>query len=375
MMIRHVSLVVLALTVAGTAPSQGQASLTEAKRRLAKIDGRIPVAGLDSAVEVRRDQWGVPHIYAKTVSDLFFAQGFVAAQDRLWQMEIWRRQGDGLLSEVLGPDLVERDRFARLLKYRGDMEAEWTSYAPDTKAIVRAFVAGINAHIAQVRDNPPIEFALQGFRPEPWGEHVPLQRMAALAMTGNALVEVDRARLLNEMEQATLEALFPLDPARKLDPASDLDLGGISVKSLGAAAAAYTGVPFQRFDGSNNWVVSGARTATGKPLLANDPHRAVTLPALRYLTHLVGPGWNVIGAGEPGVPGVAGGHNGAVAFGFTIVGMDQQDVYVEKLGPCPLASTKRCYWNRNEWKPVRVIVDTIPVKGESPRVISLDFTE
>ncbi len=375
MMKQRITLLTLALAVTSAVPVLGQASLTEAKRRLSQIEGRIPIAGLDSAVEVRRDQWGIPHIYAKTVSDLFFAQGFVAAQDRLWQMEIWRRQGDGLLAEVLGPELVERDRFARLLKYRGDMEAEWTSYAPDTKEIVRAFVAGVNAQIARVRDNPPIEFALQGFRPEPWGEHVPLQRMAALAMTGNALVEVDRARLLSEIEQATLEALFPLDPARSLDPAPDFDLSGISVRSLGAAAAAYTGVPFQRFDGSNNWVISGSRTKTGKPLLANDPHRAVTLPALRYLTHLVGPGWNVIGAGEPGVPGVAGGHNGAMAFGFTIVGMDQQDVYVEKLGPCPLASPKRCYWNRGDWKPVHVIVDTIPVKGEAARVVNLEFTE
>src|SRR5690606_11777030 len=109
--------------------------------------------------------------------------------------------------------------------------------------------------------------------------------------------------------------------------------------------------------------------------LANDPHRAVTLPSLRYLTHLVGPGWNVIGAGEPGLPGVAGGHNERVAFGFTIVGMDQQDVYIEKLGDCPGAAGRKCYWNRGAWKPVRTIVDTIPVHGAAPRIVELDFTE
>ncbi|MEZ4457583.1 MAG: penicillin acylase family protein, partial [Gemmatimonadales bacterium] len=168
---------------------------------------------------------------------------------------------------------------------------------------------------------------------------------------------------------------YPLDPARLLDPATGLDLAGIETSSLGAAAASYGGIPYSRLDGSNNWVVSGRLTASGKPLLANDPHRAVTLPSLRYMTHLVGPGWNVIGAGEPAVPGVAGGHNERIAFGFTIVGMDQQDVYVEKLGPCPTASTRTCYWNKGGWKPVRVIVDTIPVKGEAPRVVDLEFTE
>src|SRR4030095_10303230 len=114
-------------------------------------------------VEVRRDRWGVPHIYARTVHDLFLAQGFVAAQDRLWQIDMWRRIGEGRLAEVLGPQYVERDRFARLLKYRGDMNAEWTSYAPDTKAILSAFVAGLNAYVAIARPKPPIEYSILGF--------------------------------------------------------------------------------------------------------------------------------------------------------------------------------------------------------------------
>ncbi|MEK7380406.1 MAG: penicillin acylase family protein, partial [Gemmatimonadota bacterium] len=155
--------------------------LDEARTRLAQIAGDLTVAGLDSAVEVRRDRWGVPHIYATTQHDLFFAQGLVAAQDRLWQIDMWRRIGEGRLSEVLGPEFIERDKFARLLKYRGDMDAEWTSYAPDTRAIVTAFVAGLNAWAAQVRNNPPIEYTLLGFLPEPFADDVPLQRMAALS--------------------------------------------------------------------------------------------------------------------------------------------------------------------------------------------------
>lgn len=362
---------------------QAQSTLADsARQRLSVIDGEVRVAGLDSTVEVRRDTWGVPHIYAKTTHDLFFAQGYVVAQDRLWQMEMWRRTGEGRLAEVLGPKFVERDRMSRLLKYRGDMAQEWASYAPDAREIIRAFVAGVNARIAEVREHPPIEFALLGFQPEPWDETVPLQRMGALAMTGNAVGEAARAALLKALGRRRLEALDPPDPYRALDPAPGLDLSGIDASSLGAAAADAT-IPFQRIEGSNNWVVSGAKTATGKPLLANDPHRTVALPSLRYLTHLVGPGWNVIGAGEPGVPGVAGGHNERVGFGFTIVGMDQQDVYVERVAVCPgfrrsraarEGSAPRCVQQDERWIPLQVIIDTVPVKGEAPRVIRLEFT-
>ncbi|MEO8448223.1 MAG: penicillin acylase family protein [Gemmatimonadota bacterium] len=358
-------------------PLSAQGLLDSAKTRLAVLDGEVQAAGLDSAVEVRRDRWGVPHIYAKTQRDLFFAQGYVAAQDRLWQMEMWRRQGEGLLSEVLGPRYLERDRFARLLKFRGDMQAEWTSYASDTKEIVHAFVRGVNAYVRSIADRPPIEFSLLGFRPAPWNDEVPLQRMAALAMTGNALGEVDRAQLVAALGKAKVEAMFPTDPRRPLDPVPGLDLAGISPASLGAAAQAYGSITYSRLEGSNNWVIDGKHTATGKPLLANDPHRSIQLPSLRYLSHLVGPGWNVIGAGEPAVPGVAAGHNERIGFGFTIVGMDQQDVYVEKIGPCPAGVGRTgggCYWYKNRWTPLIVLADTIPVKGEAARAVSLEFT-
>jgi penicillin amidase len=362
----------------------GQSALdSTARARLAVIDGTVTLAKLDSSVEVRRDRWGIPHIYARTQHDLFFAQGYVAAQDRLWQMEMTRRIGEGRLAEVLGPRMVERDRFARLFTYRGDPEREWASYAPDTRSIVTAFVDGVNAYIDDVRTHPPIEFDLLGIRPEPWRYEVPLQRMAALAMTGNARGEVQRAHLVKVLGVERAEMLWPTDPYRKLDPAPGLDLTGIDTGSLGAAADAYGAVAYARLEGSNNWVVSGARTASGKPLLANDPHRAIGNPSLRYLTHLVGPGWNVIGAGEPHLPGVAAGHNERIGFGFTIVGMDQQDVYVEAVKPCDLvaqrryrvAADTRCYYNRGAWIPTRVIVDTILVRGEPPRIVRLEFTE
>ena len=376
-----VLLAIISIVVPRTGAGQ---TLTErAKARLATLDGSVIVSALDSAVEVRRDRWGVPHIYAKSQHDLFVAQGYVVAQDRLFQMEMWRRQGDGRLAEVLGPSAVGRDRIARLLKYRGDMNAEYANYSADAREIVEAFTQGVNAYIAEVRDHPPIEFDLLGIKPEPWTPEVPLQRMAALSMTSNAENELVRAKLVATLGAARVDELFPADPKRPHDPARGLDLAGIDPATFADFTEAQGGVVFPKIEGSNNWVVSGAHTQSGKPLLANDPHRTIKNPALRYLSHLVAPGWNVIGAGEPGVPGIAAGHNATAAFGFTIVGMDQQDVYVESVRACNETASGRavrtkalrCYFNHGGWVPVREITDTIRVKGEAPRVTLLEFTE
>ncbi len=377
--------VVVAFLGASAQAQSGAAAQALAERaasRLARLDGTVTLTGLDSAVDVRRDRFGVPHIYAKTQHDLFFAQGYVVAQDRLFQMEMWRRMGEGRLAEVLGADAVGRDRIARLLTYRGDWNAEYNSYASDARAILEAFTQGVNARIAEVRERPPIEFDLLGIKPEPWTRDVPLQRMAALSMTSNALTELMRARLVAALGADRVDQLFPAEPARKHDPVRGLDYAGIDPAMFSDFADAQGGITYPKIVGSNNWVVSGKKTASGKPLLANDPHRTIQNPSLRYLTHLVGPGWNVIGAGEPGVPGVAAGHNEAIAFGFTIVGMDQQDVYVESVRPCAqtAAAAKappgaRCYFNHGGWVPVRAIADTIRVKGAAPRAVMLEFTE
>ena len=345
----------------------------EAVKRLAHIDGTMAIPGLDSAVEVRRDRWGVPHIYARTEHDLFFAQGFVAAQDRLWQMEMWRRQAEGRLAEVLGPRAAERDRLARLFRYRGSMDAEWPAYGPNARSIVAAFVAGVNAYIARVKDRPPIEFTMMGFAPEPWTTDVPLARVTSLSGVSNATTEMLRARLVSLVGAKETEAILPTEPARALDPVAGLDLAGLDQTALGGSNSAYADIAFQRIEGSNNWVVSGKKTRSGKPILANDPHRAITHPSVRYITHLVGPGWNVIGAGEPASPGVSIGHNDRIAFGLTIVGMDQQDVYVERIGACPSPGS-RCYYHNGGWQPITTLIDTIRVRGEQPRIVRLEFT-
>jgi penicillin amidase len=357
------------------ASSQPGALRDRAARALAQIDGTIAIGGLKAPVEVIRDTWGVPHIYARSQDDLFFAQGFVAAQDRLWQLDMWRRAADGQLSEVLGPDAVDRDTFARLLRYRGDMDREWRSYAEDAAAIADAFVRGINAHIAIVNASPqklPIEFQLTGTRPEPWTRDVVISRLAGYVMTGNADSEVRRALVAQQVGAPRTVAFLPVEPRVPIDVPAGLDLSDITpdILRLGREADAPFVFAEPALVGSNNWVVSGARSATGKPLLANDPHRALRLPSLRYTTHLNAPGWNVIGAGEPALPGVAAGHNDRVAFGFTIVGMDQQDVVVERLHP----TDDERYDADGTWTAMRVERERVDVRGERAREVILRFT-
>ncbi|MBI3664981.1 MAG: penicillin acylase family protein, partial [Acidobacteria bacterium] len=352
--------------------SRSPATLEErARRTLAQTQGQILVPGLSKPVEVLRDNWGVPHIYAQTTGDLFFVQGFVAAQDRLFQMDLWRRTGAGELAEILGPSYVERDRFARLMRYRGDMQAEWSSYAPDAKAIVEAFVRGINAYIRHAGDRLPIEFQLLGARPGEWKSGDVLLRVGAIPMTGNAVSEVARAQLVARLGLEKATALLPPDPPTKVEVAKGLALEGIDVGVLKSFEEDTGPVRLDAKPGSNNWVVDGTMSATGKPLLANDPHRRVELPSLRYLAHLVGPGWNVIGAGEPTLPGVTVGHNERIAFGLTVVGIDQQDLYVEKIDP---ANSLR-YQFQGGWREMQVEREKVRVKGRGePVEVELKFT-
>jgi penicillin G amidase len=399
-----IAILIAVISLLAVAPYRGRAIQTRDLRRqalgaLARTEGRIKLEGLQKPVKVLRDEWGVAHIYAETQDDLFFAQGFVAAQDRLWQMDMWRRAGEGKLAEVLGPRAVERDRFARLIRYRGDMKAEYESYAPDARRIIEAFVRGVNAQIALSKDRLPVEFQLTGSKPEPWTPEVCLTRLAGYVMTRNASTEVLRARLAVEVGKDMVSELagndVPLksaeeygtaygldmvgklietDPPRKLELPDGFDwkdLRGIDDRILSAANDAGSPITFNPSDGSNNWVIDGTMSATGKPILANDPHRTIALPSLRYLVHLVGPGWNVIGAGEPALPGVAAGHNERVGFGFTIVGIDQQDLYVEEINP----ANPNEYRYRGKWEPMLVEREQIKVKGETrPREVELKFT-
>jgi penicillin G amidase len=368
----------LLLTPALRPTPQGPAQRLPARAQAAvsQIRGTLRLAGLQDPVTVLRDRWGVPHIYAENQHDLFFAQGFVVAQDRLFQMELWKRSGQGTLSEILGPGALARDVYARLLRYRGDTDAEYASYSPDTKQILEAFTAGINAYITerlkQGGPSLPVEFQIAGFKPELWKVGDCLNRMAAFSMTGNARTELYHAEAVSALGAKNATKLFDLDPPVELDPAPSLNFSGLTPKLLRNLAGSDVRIEFPAtvLEGSNNWTVSGALTATGKPMVANDPHRVIAEPSLRYIVHLVAPGWDVIGAGEPGLPGVAVGHNQNIAWGFTIFGLDQQDLYVEELNPAnPLE-----YRIEDGWERMRVEKETFRVRGESSSVVDLKFT-
>lgn len=373
---KSIALLVASLSLCtAAAGSAVDVSRADAVQALPALSGELHVPGLRSAVRVLRDRWGVTHIYADNTHDLFFAQGVVAAQDRLFQMELWKRSGQGRLSEILGPSALQRDINARLLQYRGDMQAEYASYAPDARAILTAFTDGINAYVATLGTPAgppmPLEFRLAGFAPDRWTPQDCLNRMAAFSMTGNARNELAAARALTELGAAKASRLFSFDPPVELAPAAGLDLAGLSPDLLSNLVGSDHRIEFTPpREGSNNWTISGSLTASGRPLLANDPHRVLALPSLRYMVHLVAPGWNVIGAGEPGLPGVALGHNEDIAWGFTIFGLDQQDLYVETLNPAnPLE-----YRTESGWLPMSVRREVFQVRGSSAQTVELKFT-
>src|SRR5579859_711389 len=378
------SIFLLAVTLALAASAFPQASTQKAssnlearaKASLAVIRGTLNAPGLQKTVRVQRDRWGVAHIYAQSEHDLFFAQGFVVAQDRLFQMELWKRSGQGRLAEILGPSAVQRDVNARLLRYRGDMDAEYKSYAPDTKEILEAFTSGINAYIAEIQKSGgiglPVEFQIAGFKPAPWKPEDCLNRLAAYSMTGNGASELHDAQLVSLLGTERAAKLLSLDPPVKLDPAPGIDFAGLSPSLLENLVGSDRRIDFHGtpLEGSNDWTVSGALTATGKPLLANDPHRVIAEPSLRYIVHLVAPGWDVIGAGEPGLPGVAAGHNEQIGWGFTIFGLDQQDLYIETLNP----ADPEQYETEHGWERMEVKAESIGVRGGAPVTVKLKFT-
>jgi penicillin amidase len=370
---------------------------TLARQSLAKLDGDIPVSGLREPVEVVRDKWGVPHIYARNVDDLFFAQGYTMGQDRLWQLEMWRRQREGRLAEILGPRAFDRDRQARLLMYRGPFDdSEWTSYHPEGKRIFTAYVNGLNAYIAQHADNLPVEFTLTGIKPEPWTPETVLMRSAGF---GDASGELQLARLVARVGPHEANRIRMPDPWDDLEVPEGLDVSLITdevVASTGGRGGGAGGrgavpkpeivAPYKAWfaqspagdliedviqePGSNNWAVGGAKTATGKPIVSNDPHREVTNPSLRYIVHLNAPGWNVIGAQEPPFVGIALGHNERLAWGLTITGTDQNDVFVEEVNP---ANPNEVKYN-GRWEPLKIVHESIRIKGETPRAVEYKFS-
>ena len=342
------------------------------------------IQGLKAPAELIVDRWGIPHIYAASSRDAFFLQGWNAARDRLWQIDLWRKRGLGRLSASLGPAYVAQDRAARLFLYRGDMAAEWVAYDPGGKEAVEAFAAGVNAYVAEVRAGKrplPVEFKLTASQPEDWKPEEILQ-IRSHALVSNVTSEVARARVVcaGGVEADALRR--KLEPAHKFAVPKGLDPCDVPENVLADYVLATEPVSFKALaprtlaqvmdersaEGSNNWTIAGSRTATGRPILANDPHRPVGAPSLRYIAHLDAPGLSIIGAGEPALPGVSLGHNGTTAFGITIFYIDQEDLYVYETKP------SNAYRYKGGWEPMKVVRETIAVKGEAPREVELRYT-
>jgi penicillin amidase len=327
-----VALVLLAAVVAGG----GYAYL---RLSLPKVEGTLRLAGLKSEITVLRDAWGIPHIYASSIDDAMFGLGFVHAQDRLWQMEMNRRIAAGRLAEILGPRALETDRFLRTLGVRHAAQASLQGLDRETRGSLEAYAAGVNAFLATNPVLPP-EFWLLRVAPQPWMpvDSVAWTKMMAWDLGGNWKNEVLRMRLAQHYTLARINEFlppYPGDAPLKIRELHKLYRAlGVDTVHLAQAAeqlAASTSEYLVEGAGSNNWVVSGEHTASGKPLLANDPHLGLSAPPVWYFAHLVAPGLDAIGATLPGVPAIVLGRNQRIAWGFTNTGPDVQDLYIEKL--------------------------------------------
>jgi penicillin G amidase len=347
------------LVAAVVAGGAARAELSSAVR----IEG-APVRGLAQPAEIIVDRWGIPHIYAKSSRDAFFLQGWNAARDRLWQIDLWRKRGLGRLSASFGPAYVEKDRAARLFLYRGDMAAEWAAYDPAGREAVEAFAAGVNAYVAEVRAGRrrlPVEFALTKSQPEDWKPE-DILRIRSHALVNNVTSEVARARTVCAGGLAAEALRRKLEPPHKVAAPKGLDPCAVPADVLADYIRATEAVSFaplaekvaaaeppkalaevieaRSAEGSNNWTIAASKSA---------------------------PGLTIIGAGEPALPGVSFGHNGTTAYGITINYVDQEDLYAYEL-------RGDAYRYKGGFEPLRVVRETIEVKGEAPREVELRFT-
>ena len=347
----------------------------------------IRVDGLKQPVEIIVDTLGVPHIYAKEHYDVFFAQGFNAARDRLWQIDLWRRRGLGELSAVFGGEYIQQDRANRLFLYRGDMYREWLAYGSDAKKIASAFVNGVNAYIDYVDKNPnklPIEFDLLNYKPTKW-KASDIVRIRSHGLWRNVSNELNRSLILCQHGQEAVNLWKKLEPSWEIIIPNGFDACSFSHDILDVYYLAKAPVRFEENNehlsqtrnewiteslGSNNWVVAPSRTAENSAILANDPHRGHAVPSLRYIAHLNAPGINVIGAGEPSLPGISIGHNENIAFGLTIFAIDQEDLYYYDINP--LNPDIYQYQDRSE--RIQSINELIEVRDADPVTLKLEFT-
>ncbi len=358
------------------------------RRSFPRIDGNLTVDGLDAPVEVIRDVDGVPHVYARSEHDLFYAQGYIHAQDRFWQMDFWRHVGGGRLSEMFGDGQVETDMFLRSLDFVGIAEQELAEVDAGHKAILDAYAEGVNAYISgRSPSQISLEYAIlplqtAGYRIEPWTTVNTLTwaKVMSWDLSWNLVQEVDRATLSAGLPLDRIEQLYPAYPEENpvivtADQTASVPGPVVALPEGAVAAVAEAGRRARvvwdqtgggiRGLGSNNWVIGGTRTESGLPILANDPHLAIQMPSIWYQIglHCVERGpdcpYQVAGFGFAGVPGVITGHNDRIAWGVTNQSIDTQDLFVEKLNP----DDHTQYEYQGEWIDLQSRTETITVAG------------
>ncbi|HUG25353.1 penicillin acylase family protein [Piscinibacter sp.] len=368
--LRRVVIALLAILLAA-----GVALSFYTRQVLPQTEGTMRLSGLEAEIRIERDGDGIPTITAASTDDALFGLGFVHAQDRLWQLETHRRIGSGRLAEAFGEGALDNDRFLRALGVKRAAAVQWANAGPQAKAAVLAYTAGINAYLQNALKARPPEFVALGLHPEPWTpeDSMAWAIMMAWDLGANWSTELMRMRLSLKLPVARIDELLPPYPGDK--PLVTADYAALFRElridgKLGNQALRFAPESGVEGVGSNNWVVHGSRSVTGKPLLANDPHLKLSAPALWYFARLEAPGFKVAGATMPALPGVVLGQNEHVAWGFTNTGPDVQDLYLERIKPDD--PTK--YQTPDGWATFDTVEEVIKVKGRPDVTITARAT-
>ena len=331
------------------------------KSKISKMDGRIDLPGLHKPVNVKRDKWGISHITAQDNHDLFFAQGFIHAQDRLWQMEVNRRTVNGTLSEIFGEIAVDTDRTTRTFGFKRVGLEDWNNASEELKDAINAYTTGINAFMHSSDTKYPIEFSLIKHTPSEWTplDTTALSRFMMWQLSHGWYGELIRAQLIEavgEEHAKELEIEYPTNNPTTLH--KDIEFNKIVNGKLKKVKGPF----LNKSLGSNSWVISGDKSETGMPILSNDMHLPVSTPSLWYQNHLKSNKINVTGVSIPGLPAVLVGHNDKIAWGMTLANTDAEDLFIEKIDPHDPSK----YEFKGKWKDLTVISEEIPVKDGDP---------
>lgn len=359
-----------------------------AKSKVKGMTRQMKMAGARAPIDIVEDELGVPHVRAQSLHDAYFGQGYLVARDRLFQIDMDYRRDMGRMAEAFGPRFAAADKAARLFLYRGDIDAELASLPPGVLECAKGYVAGVNARIAEIIADPtqaPLEYGILGITPLQW-DVLDLIRNRGIGM-GDADDEVRRAQMQAKGILAADELMAPLRPAWSFTVPAGLDCAAVSEADLGVLDPANRPVPFDaiqeasaeraerradRFaQGSNAWTIAASRSATGRPILANDPHLGIGSTGPRHMMHLTAPGLDVIGAGAPGLPGIMQGHTDRFAFGRTNFHIDQTDLFILRTAP----NDPELYWHKGQWKKFETFEDEVAVKDGPSQKVTLRYAE